>query len=141
MCQGHLRYSMNQMKIDYNKTFKDQHPPVITNIVREANPTLFCSNSVKIQKEYPPLDIIEWGQCIKALIGDIIRNRRRNMFRKEKERRDPDLWTTCKAAFTTEMSQSTLWSRNARNNGWLTMAESVKVGRNTKLHISNSPSP
>ena len=38
MCQGHLRYCMNRMKIDYNKTFEEQHPPVITNIVREANP-------------------------------------------------------------------------------------------------------
>src|SRR5438552_4347451 len=90
MCQGHLRYCMNQMKIDYNRTFEDQHPPVITNIAHEANPTLFCSNSVKIQKEYPPLDTTEWGQPIKALISDIIRNRCRNMFRKEKERCDRD---------------------------------------------------
>src|SRR5436190_14910809 len=95
MCQGHLRYCMKRMKIDYNRTFEDQHPPGITNIVREANPTLFYSNSVKIQKEYPPLDTTEWGQSIKALIGDIIHNRRRNMFRKEKERCDPDSTRKC----------------------------------------------
>ena len=80
---------MNRMKIDYNRTFEEQHPPVITNIVREANPALFCSNSVKIQKEYPPLDTIKWGQSIKALIGDIIHNRPRNIFRKEKKSSDP----------------------------------------------------
>ena len=45
---------------------------------------------MKIQKEYTLLDITEWGPSIKALIDDIIRNRRRNMFRKEKERCGPD---------------------------------------------------
>jgi len=45
---------------------------------------------MKFQKEYPPLDTTEWGRSIKALIGDIIRNRRQNMFRKEKERCGPD---------------------------------------------------
>jgi len=45
---------------------------------------------MKIQKKYHPLDTTEWGWSIKALISDIIHNRRRNIFRKEKERCGPD---------------------------------------------------
>ena len=36
----------------------------------------------QMQDEYPQFDELEWGKRIKYLIGDIIRNARRNKFRR-----------------------------------------------------------
>ena len=75
---------MRKGKINFNKSFDQQHCPIIANVIRSVVTSLISLLIKQIQKQYPEYAEVEWVNEITDLIADIIRNKRRSDFRRER---------------------------------------------------------
>jgi len=79
-----VRHIMTRLGVNYKKTFEDQHPPVIANVVTQVIVPRIVY--VQIQKEYPQFEDRDRTRLLSHLV---VHCHRRTQFRRQRKE-EPD---------------------------------------------------